>query len=79
MNDRSTATRRTMLRTRWLSELAETLEMAGRVALELGDYPAENSSAAALRGQIAGLIAEVDSLRRAKPAAPIDPHPDWMK
>jgi len=78
MDDRSTATRRTMARTRWLSELAETLELAGKVALKLGERPADDDGAAALRGQIAGLIAEVDSLRRAKPAAPIDPHPDWM-
>ncbi len=67
-----------MARTRWLSELAQTLELAGKVALELGEQPAAGEGAATLRGQIAGLIAEVDSLRRAKPAAPIDPCPDWM-
>ncbi len=78
MTDRSTATGRTLARTRWLSELAETLEMAGRVAHELGGEPAGGDGAEALRGQIRGLIAEVESLRRAAPAAPIDPHPDWM-
>ena len=78
MNDPSAATRRTLARTRWLSELAQTLEQAGKVALELGERPPGDACAATLRGQIAGLIAEVDSLRRAKPAEPIDPSPDWM-
>ena len=67
-----------MARTRWLSELAETLELAGKVALELDISRASDAPAAMLRGEIASLIAEVDSLRRAKPAAPIKPHPDWM-
>ncbi len=76
MNDRSTAARRTTARTRWLSELAETLEYAGKIALELGDPPAGGDHAAALRARIASLAQEVDSLRRAKPV-PTELHPDW--
>lgn len=72
-----TATRRTTARTRWLSELAETLELAGRIAVELGESAAEGG-APALRGQIDTLIIEVDSLRRARPDARSEPYPDWM-
>ena len=78
MNERSTATRRTLARTRWLSELAEALELAGKVALEMGERPADGEPAAVLRGQIAKLIIEVDTLRRAKPAPPIEFRPGWM-
>ena len=76
MNDRMTATRRTAARTRWLAELAEALEIAGKIALELGDAPADPAHAATLRGQIASLQTEVDSLRRARPV-PTELHPDW--
>ena len=78
MDERTTATRRTLARTRWLSELAETLELAGNIALQLGEVRRDGDQAATLSRQIGALLAEVDSLRRAKPAAPIDPHPDWM-
>lgn len=76
MNERMTATRRTAARTRWLAELAEALEIAGQVALELGKAPADGAHAAMLRGQIASLQVEVDSLRRARPV-PTELHPDW--
>ena len=76
MNDRMTATRRTAARTRWLAELAEALEIAGKVALELGDAPDDGAHAALLRRQIESLRSEVDSLRRARPV-PTELHPDW--
>lgn len=73
-----TATRRTMARTRWLSELAETLELAGKIALELDELSSDEDPARALRGQIASLIVEVDSLRRAKPATRSELCLNWM-
>ena len=79
MNRRITATGRTLARTRWLSELAEALERASKIALELGREGSADERVALLSVQIGALLKDVETLRRAKPASAIKPRPDWIK
>ena len=65
-------------RARWLAELAEALEDAHRVAIQLGhDYP-ELDEAVALCARILAVRAELDTLRRAGIAdVRREINPDW--
>ncbi|MDQ3144479.1 MAG: hypothetical protein M3Q57_06325 [Pseudomonadota bacterium] len=66
-------TGRAISRTRWLSELSDTLDRAGRLTIDMIDHSAQGGDIALLRARIVVLSAEVDQLRRARPA----PSPDW--
>jgi len=50
-------------RARWIAELAEALEAAGRVAILLGGEQAGSDELAALRDRISAARAELDALR----------------
>ena len=51
-------------RARWLTELAQALEEAQRLAVQLGNWHPDNQDAAALRVRILAVRAELDDLRR---------------
>lgn len=77
MDDFSIATKRALARTRWLSDLAESLEEASRLVVELGS--ADTERVGLLHRQIATLLGEVDALRRARPIAPRQSPPKRTK
>jgi len=65
-------------RARWLAELAEALEEAHRVSVQLGHDHPELGEAVALRARILAVRAELDTLRRAGIAeVRREIHPDW--
>ncbi len=51
-------------RIRWLAEVAAALDAAGALAVRLSDLSAGYGETVAVRGQIAALRSEVDSIRR---------------
>ena len=70
-------TGRAVSRTRWLSELSDTLDRAGRLTVDLIDQHTSSGDVALLRARIVVLRAEVEELRRARPVLPSAVHPDW--
>lgn len=65
-------------RGRWLAELAEALEEAHRLSIQLGHDRPESDEAVVLRVRIVAVRAELDALRRAGISeARREINPDW--
>ncbi len=78
MNSYPEGTDRVVSRARWLNELSQALDRAGKLALELSDDQGQRAAAGAIGTQIASLREEVDSLLRGRSIPYGDLPPEWV-